>query len=146
MIKYIRLDAEQFIKDSRFWDDEIQRLQEEFETVPEINAVPQSPVKSSSVSSPVEAAAIDRDRLQRRIERLRDYQAAFKFAWDRLDDYDQDMIAGFFFNPGGIPEYIDSWCTKYHSNRQYCYRDRRAAVSSFRRGLETWARSYGWQL
>lgn len=143
MNKYIRLDAEQFLRDSHYWKDEIKRLEDELDSISELKAAPQTPVKSSNVSKPVENTVLDRERIQSQIDRLREYQKAFEYAWNNISDYDQEMIVGFFFNPGGSWNFVNAWIEKHHSNRQYCYRDRRLAIESFRKCLETWTRAQG---
>ena len=138
MDRYNKFDAEQFLKDAVFWSKQIDDLQLQLEAVTEIGGASDNPGHSGEISKPVEMTAVRREQIQMEIDRIREYQSAFLYAWYQVTDYDRELIAGFFIARGSIYKFVDSWCAKHASNRQYCYRDRRLAVEHFGNYVVEW--------
>ena len=145
MKEYFRFEVERFIRESKSWDETLQRLALELDSIPEISAMSGNPGKSSEVSNPTERIAINRHRVQVKIDKIRAKKDAFQFAWDRITPAEKELITGFFFGePGSIPAYIDKWCAKHSSNRKYCYQHRREALDEFSRYVVGYFRSKGY--
>lgn len=137
MYNYMRFDAEQFLKDSRHWSEEIDRLKLELEAITEIGGRKELP-SGGGVSDPTFKTAASREAIQAKIDRIRGYQEQFIYAWNCLSEDDAIVLTGFFFAHGYTYKFVDYWCEKYHSNRQYCYAARREAIERFGQFCERW--------
>lgn len=144
MNRYIRFDADRFIRDSRLWGEELSRLKEELDSITEIGGSGGQIPTSNEISRPVERTAIEREDILSRMQQIDEYQKAFKYAWEHVGEYDREMLEGFFFKP--IVKFIEEWCVEHTSNRQYCYRDRRIALEHFREVIEYWIREHGYDV
>ena len=146
MNRYIKFDVEQFMRDSIEWDDKLKKLNDELESIPEIRGASGEIHSCGSISNPTQNTALSRQEVEEKIQRIVNYQAAFQYAWDRVSDYDREMITGFFFAPGPIYEFVRLWVKANASNERYCYRDRNAALNHFRTQIERWMRAHGYDV
>lgn len=138
MYNYYRFDAEQFLKDSRHWSEEIKRLELELSAVTEIGGQKELP-SGSGVSDPTPKTAASKEAIQAKIDRIKGYQEQFKYAWGTLSEDDALVLTGFFFAPGYVYNFVEFWCERNDSNRQYCYAARRKAIEHFGQACERWA-------
>lgn len=146
MNRYITFNVEQFMRDSSDWKSKLEGLYAELESITEIRGASGETHSCGSISNPTQNTALRRQEIEEKIQRIEDYQAAFEFAWDRISEYDREMITGFFFAPGPIYEFVRIWCQDKASNERYCYRDRNAALNHFRVQIEKWMRKHGYDV
>lgn len=146
MNRYIKFDVEQFLRDSTGWKKQLEGLNAELESITEIGGSGGGVPSGGNISNPTQNTVLRRQDIEAKITRITDYQEAFEYAWDRISEYDKDMITGFFFASGPIYDFVNVWCQEKASNAQYCYRDRNAALNHFRTRIERWMRNKGYDV
>lgn len=139
MYNYYRFDAEQFLKDSRTWSEDMDKLKLELSAITEIGGQKELP-SGGGVSDPTFRTVARREAIQSDIDQIKRHQERFLYAWNCLSDEDAILLTGFFFAPGYTYKFVDYWCKKHGSNRQYCYTARREAIEHFGRYCEEWDR------
>ena len=143
MKRYIRFDAEQFLKDSRSWSERIEELEQEKASITEVGGGGDGMPSGGGVSDPTAKIAMQRDVVQMKINKIYDYQTCFKYAWGCIGEDDKYILTGFFFAPGYVSQFVREWCRDNGSNAQYCYNARRKALERFGKACETWMELQG---
>lgn len=138
MRKYVKFDSVQFLKDSRHWEEETRMLEQELVAITEIGGAGKGMPSGGGVSKPTERTAMDRDKVERKLAKLHKYKTCFVFAWRCLGEADKQLLVGFYYAPGYVYEFVDQWCQKYASNREYCYQAKREAEKHFGDACEKW--------
>lgn len=133
MIKYMRFDIKSFIEDSKGWDDEIKNIKTEIEAISELKAIEQSPTHSSNISDPTSNVASEYEKLKIKLDRLATYQAAFKYAFNRLSEAHKEVIELFFFKGGYIAPLVEKYGSKWGFCRDGVYKERREALDELSR-------------
>lgn len=137
MIKYMRFDAVSFLKDSKKWEEEKRRKQEELDAITEILGMSNdSPSRSGKVSDPVYNVAAQRERLEIEISRICMYQQALCYARKMLSDEQNEVIDVFFFRSGYIPPLIEKYGLKHALCRSDVYKARREALDELSHIIE----------
>lgn len=143
-MSYYVFDIERFLRDSKGWSDELKSLQEELDSITEISGASDAPGHSTDISRPVERIAIRRDQIVSRAEHIKVCVDALNAGMSVISEHDRELILGFFFGEKAIYKFIDAWCEKHCSNRQYCYRDRRLALDHLRVRVEGYMKVHGY--
>lgn len=139
---YIRFDTERFLKDSRHWGELMADLRLELAAITEIGGAGGGIPSGGEVSRPTERTAIDRDKILQQMDTIKKYRECFRYAWDRMTEPDQILLAGFYYSPGYVYQFVDQWCTENASNRDYCYKAKREAEERFGAVCEDWIRMH----
>ena len=138
MQKYIKFDTEQFLKDSKHWEDQIESLKRELASVTEIGGVGEGVPSGGGISRPTERTALDREEILQKIRKINEYRDCFKFAWQCVGESDKLILTGFYFAPGYTYQFVNKWCEENASNREYCYKAKREAENRFGSACERW--------
>lgn len=138
MRRYIKFDTEQFLKDSRHWEEQIESLKHELASITEIGGMVEGIPSGGGISRPTERIALDRNAIVQRIDKINEYKECFKFAWQCVGESDKLLLAGFYFTPGYIYHFVKRWCEENASNREYCYKAKREAENRFGAACERW--------
>lgn len=146
MKHYVKFDTEQFLKDSRGWNDRIEELNQELSAITEITGHGEGVPSGGGTSNPTERTAIARDAINVRIEEIRTYMKCFEYAWKCISEDDRFILTGFYFAPGYIYQFVELWVSKYASNRQYCYQERREAEKRFGAACQRWMELNGYDV
>ena len=129
MIKYMRFDAVSFLKDSKKWEKEKRKKQEELDAITELPGMSNdSPSRSGKISDTVFNVTAQRERLEFEISRINTYQQALCYARKMLTEAQNEVIDVFFFRSGYIPPLIEKYGSKYALCRSDVYRARREAL------------------
>lgn len=136
MIRYMRFDIESFIRDSKQWDSEIKDIKAELEAISELKAIEQSPIHSSNISDPTSNTASEYEKLKTKLDRLATYQAAFRYAFNRLSEAQKEVIELFFFQGGMKGQLAYDYGRKWALNTKAVYAERRLALNLMRDIIE----------
>lgn len=129
MIKYMRFDALSFLKDSKKWDADKKKKQEELESITELPGMSIDSIgRSGQISDSVFNVAAQRERLEFEICRINTYQQALQYARKMLTEAQNEVIEVFFFRGGYIPPLIEEYGLKHGLCRSDVYRVRREAL------------------
>ena len=137
MIKYMRFDAVSFLKDSKNWEEEKRRKQEELDSITELPGMSNdSPSRSGKISDTVFNVTAQRERLEFEISRLNTYQQALCYARKMLSEAQNEALDVFFFRSGYIPPLIEKYGLKHALCRSDVYKVRREALDELSRIIE----------
>lgn len=137
MIKYMRFDAVSFLKDSKRWEEEKRKKQEELDSITELPGMSNdSPSRSGKISDSVFNVAAQRERLEFEISKINTYQHALCYARRMLSEAENEVIDVFFFRSGYIPPLIEKYGLKHALCRSDVYRVRREALDKLSRIIE----------
>ena len=137
MIKYMRFDAVSFLKDSKNWEEEKRRKQEELDSITELPGMSNdSPSRSGKISDTVFNVTAQRERLEFEISRLNTYQKALCYARKMLSEAQNEALDVFFFRSGYIPPLIEKYGLKHALCRSDVYKVRREALDELSRIIE----------
>lgn len=144
MKHYIKFDTESFLKDSKGWPEKIKALRQDLDSITEISGHGEGMPSGGGVSSPTERTAMERDKIQRQINTLEEYQSCFRYAWECTPEAARRLLTGFYFAPGYIYQFVDLWCAENASNRDYCYKAKREAEDCFGHACRRWMELNGY--
>ena len=137
MIKYMRFDAVSFLKDSKRWEEEKRRKQEELDSIVELPGMANdSPSRSGKISDTVFNVAAQRERLEYEISKINTYQHALCYARKMLSEAQNEVIDVFFYRSGYIPPLIKEYGRKHALCRSDVYRARREALDELSRIIQ----------
>ena len=133
MNRYIGFDVVKFLKESRGWEEEKKRLQEELDSITEIQGKDNSPVRSSRINDTVSSVAAARERIQNDIDRIEYYEHALDFAIRYITAAEKEVIELFFFGRGYISARVDKFSFEHAICRSDVYSLRRQAIDHLSR-------------
>ena len=128
MDRYIEFNAVKFIKESRLWEAEKKRLEAKLEGITEIKGIDNSPIRSGRLHDSVADVAVEREQIERQIERIEQYQYAFKLAWEELNSDERTVIDLFFFDGGNIGKNVKCTARQLGIRERGIYEIRRNAI------------------
>lgn len=133
MNRYIGFDVVKFLKESRGWEEEKKKLQEELDSITEIRGKDNSPVRSRRINDAVSSVAVARERIQNDIDRIEYYEHALDFAMRYITESEKEVIEMFFFGRGYISALVDKFSLKHAMCRSDVYSLRRQAIDHLSR-------------
>lgn len=139
MDRYLIFDPDRFLKDSKNWWKEKKNLEAELEAIPEIPAVENSEVHSTSTSDLTAKTALKKLMLQDEIERIDSYAEACRYAFDHLDPLDSEVLKSFYYSSGYLNYQIDRLANKYNAHPRTIYKYRRRALERFAKLVKEYA-------
>lgn len=131
MHRYIRFDAEAFIKDSKNWDRQIKEAIAELNSISELRAIESTGGKSNSISDPTYNVAKEREKCRERINRLLMYQKALRYGLEHLTEAHRDAIELLILADGYKHWRVHEYGQKYLISTTDVYAWRREALNEF---------------
>lgn len=138
MNRYIRFDSKKFLKESKRWEKEKEKLLEEMAELAELQKKGESNGKSQSISDNTAGAVIDRQRLQRQVDRLDNYQQALNYAWKHLSDEQREALTALFFTNGIMSHNVSDCAQKLAVCVDKVYKLSREALEEVADLVEEW--------
>lgn len=136
MDRYIEFNAVKFIKESRLWEAEKKRLEAKLDGITEIKGIDNSPIRSGRLHDSVADVAAERERIERQIERIEQYQYAFKLAWEELNSDERTVIDLFFFDGGNIGKNVKCTARQLGIRERGIYEIRRNAIGKVKKFVD----------
>lgn len=136
MKRYVKLDVEAFLKDSKKWDAEIKDLEKKKDEIVILSGISNSEVHSGNISHPTEDTALRYQAITEEIERIHNYRDILAEALDWIDADDEALINGFFFGKKTINAFVDEYCIEHGCEVKTVYRRRAEAVNRLRKAIE----------
>lgn len=130
MEKYIEFNAVKFLKDSKTWEGEKQRLQAKLDGITEIKGIDNSPIRSGRLHDSVADVAAEREQIEEDIARIEKYQEAFKYVKRFLTQEQLDVIDVFFFQAGNMGKNVRKLAHDIGVRERGIYEVRREAVNT----------------
>lgn len=130
MEQYIEFNAVKFLKDSKTWEGEKQRLQAKLDGITEIKGIDNSPIRSGRLHDSVADVAAEREHIEEDIARIEKYQEALKYVKRFLTQEQLDVIDVFFFQAGNMGKNVRKLAHDIGVRERGIYEVRREAVNT----------------
>lgn len=128
MEEFVEFNAVKFLNASKAWAREKKALQQEMDSITELKGMENSPVRSGKISDSVASVAIARERIEKEISRIEDYETALTNSLNNLTEDEFNVIQLFFFSRGNIAPLIRKFGETYGFSQAGTYRLRRIAL------------------
>lgn len=130
MEQYIEFNAVKFLKDSKTWEGEKQRLQAKLDGITEIKGIDNSPIRSGRLHDSVADVAAEREHIEEDIAKIEKYQEALKYVKRFLTQEQLDVIDVFFFQAGNMGKNVRKLARDIGVRERGIYEVRREAVNT----------------
>lgn len=100
MNRYIEFNAGKFLAESKGWEKEKKKLQEDMDSLAELQRAGAFTGKSGKPGDSTAAAVVERGRIQSEIDRLNLYEEAKTYALNHLSGTHRAVLTTFFFKDG----------------------------------------------
>ena len=137
MDRWRPFDIKTFLKESRYWDDDIEKLKREQDALsllPSSQDVPSA--KTGTVSDITARAALRRLEISAQIEKIMLYKEILEYAFKTLSDKDRQLIEGFYYPKKSISYFISEYGHTYGMGRTMIYEERDRIEKQMARVIE----------
>ncbi len=131
-------DIKSFLKASRHWDDDIQKLRAEHDNLsvlPSSNDVPAA--KSGTVSDITAKAALRRLEIDAQIEEILLYKEILELAFNMLTDEDRELIRGFYYPTKSISFFVQDYGRTHGMGQTKVYQEKARIENYMARFIES---------
>ena len=130
-------DIKSFLKASRYWKNEKERLEQELENtlyLPSVNNV--TGVRSGNIAEPAAKTALRNLEIQAKIEEIRLNETMLDYALSKLSEDERSVIDGFFYPRKSIGVFVHDYGRKHGLCKDYVYAERERVLEKMRRIIE----------
>lgn len=133
MQRYVRFSPELFLRESRHWKYKIKKLEEERDSIAEVQGIDTTKpaVQTSGTGDTVANAVQRRVGIENKILKLQRYQHVFDYTWGKLTADEQELLTGFFFSRKRIEYFVFNYGRKHGLSMRQVYRARREALDHY---------------
>ena len=115
-------DIRSFLKESKKWDGQIKKLEEELENISELPSTGNNPVVGNgNISDLTAKTAVRRFEISAEIEEIKLNKEMLAFAMKRLSDDEKQLIQGFYYPKKRIDRFISDYGSEHGLCRSYVY-------------------------
>lgn len=137
-----RFDIEKFLKASRFWDEEIEKLQKQLDDMPELPSVDnKTGVRSGNISDLTAQIALQRLKITADIEEILLDREMLNYAVKRLTEDERVLLDGFFYPKKPIGIFVQEYGWEHGLGKNLVYAEREKILDKMRMLIE--AEYYG---
>lgn len=130
-------DIRAFLKASRYWDDDIESLEQELKDLPELPAISnESGVHSGNVSDLTAQTALRRLKIAADIEEIRLCKEMLAYALKRLTEDETALVNGFFYPKKPIGIFVQEYGYSHGLGKNLVYAEREKVLDKMRMMIE----------
>ena len=136
-MEWRRFDIKSFLKASRHWRRDRERLEEELNNIlylPSVNN--ESGIRSGNISEPAAKTALRSLELQAKIEEILLNETMLDYALNQLTADEKTLINGFFYPRKTIGVFVHDYGRKHGLCKDYVYAERERVLEKMRRIIE----------
>ena len=134
---WMRFDIIAFLKDSKDWNNELERLKNELDNISELPSVDNpSGVRSGRTADLTPQTALRELKIAAEIEEIRLNKEMLKFAKKSLTEREKALLEGFFFSHRQKGVFVDEFGKKYGICRDYVYDERDKVLKKMQNIIE----------
>lgn len=136
-MEWRRFDIKAFLKASRHWKQDKERLTKELDNILYLPSVTnESGVRSGNIADPAAQTALRSLELQAKIEKIKLYEEMLKYAMNQLTADERNLIDGFFYPRKTIGVFVHDYGRKHGLCKDYVYAERERVLEKMRRTIE----------
>lgn len=137
MVSWRRFDIEAFLKASKGWDDDIEKLQRDLDCLPELPAVSNdSGIHSGNISDLTAQTVIKKLKIQADIEEIRLNKEMLVYAVRRLSEDEIRLLKGFFYPRKPIGIFVQEYGLDHGLGKNLVYAEREKLLEKMRMLIE----------
>lgn len=136
MQRFVEFNAVKFLKSANNWGKEKEKLIAKLDSITEIKAMDNSPIRSGRLHDSVPEVAAERERIRAQIDRINTYEEALWYAYEKLTDEEATVIHALFWKGGNIGKNVERLAEKYGIRVRGVYEIRRKAVDKIKKSIE----------
>lgn len=126
---YVRFDSVKFLKESRDWKKQRDLLKAELDSIPLVASIDTTEQgKTANHQSPVEAAAVRRERIAKQIAYIDSLEKTKRLVLGKLSDEQLNIINGFFFGEVKISVFVRKYSEEHYICISEVYKLRRETL------------------
>lgn len=137
MMEWRPFDIKSFLKASRHWKEDKERLKQELDNLlymPSINN--ESGIRSGNVAEPTAKTALKSLEIQAKIEEISLNEEMLNYALNQLTPDEKSLIKGFFYPRETIGIFVYKYGRKHGLCKDYVYAERERVLDKMRRIIE----------
>jgi len=136
-MEWIRFDIKSFLKSSRHWKRDRERLEQELNNLLLLPSVSnESGVRSGNIADPTAKTALRSLELQAKIEEILLNETMLQYALNQLTADERALIDGFFYPRKTIGIFVHDYGRKHGLCKDYVYAERERVLEKMRRIIE----------
>ena len=136
-MEWRRFDIKSFLKASRHWKRDRERLEEELNNILYLPSVTnESGIRSGNIADPAAKTALRSLELQSKIEEISLNETMLAFALSQLTADEKMLIDGFFYPRKTIGIFVHDYGRKHGLCKDYVYAERERVLEKMRRIIE----------
>lgn len=137
MMDWRPFDIKSFLKASKHWKNERERLETELKNILYLPSVTnESGVRSGNIAEPAAKTAIKTIELESKIDEIKHYEEMLDFALGKLTTDERALIDGFFYPKKTIGVFVHDYGRKHGLCKDYVYAERERILRKLRRIIE----------
>ena len=136
-MEWRRFDIKSFLKASKYWKRDKERLEEELNNMLYLpSATNESGVRSGNIAEPAAKTALRSLELQAKIEEILLNEEMLDYAMNQLTADEKMLIDGFFYPRKTIGKFVHDYGRKHGLCKDYVYAERERVLEKMRRIIE----------
>lgn len=136
-MEWRRFDIKAFLKASRHWKRDKERLQQELNNISYLPSVTnESGIRSGNIAEPAAQTALRSLELQAKLEKILLNEEMLKYAMNQLTSDEKALIDGFFYSRKSRGVFVHDYGRKHGICKDYVYAERERVLEKMRRIIE----------
>ena len=133
-----RFDTEAFLKASKDWDEDLRKLREKLDNMPELPSVNnESGVRSSDISDMTYQMALRRLKIQSEIEELLLNKEMLRYSLRLLTEDERALVNGFYFPKKKIGVFVQEYGQSHGMSDRKVYYERNRVLKKIGLAIES---------